>query len=79
MTKTANAPDNGASAATTAQNRREPLKLMEQVGSTTIEVSIHFSNTSKETLEDKIFRLILSQSGRPLGKPHGREAIENAS
>lgn len=58
MTTTANAPDNGARAALTARNGREPVKLLERIGSATVEVSIHFSNTSKETMEDKILRLI---------------------
>jgi hypothetical protein len=58
MTTTATAPDKGASAATTAQEGREPVKLLERVGSTTFEVTVHFSNTSKETIEDKILRLI---------------------
>lgn len=58
MTTTATKPISGLSAATTAQNEREPVKLLERVGSTTIEVSIHFSNTSKETMEEKILRLI---------------------
>jgi hypothetical protein len=58
MATTAAAPNNGASAATTAPQGREPVKLLERTGSTTIEVSIHFSNTSKETMGDKILRLI---------------------
>ena len=58
MYTTASTPDNGASAAATARERREPIKLLEQIGSTTIEMSIHFSKTSKETMEDKILRLI---------------------
>ena len=33
-----------------------------RIGSTTFEVTIRFSETSKETLEDKILRLILSDS-----------------
>jgi len=59
MTTTATAPDMGASAALTAQcEGREPLKLRERIGSTTFEVTVHFSNTSRETLEDKLLRLI---------------------
>ena len=45
--------------------RNEPVKLREQIGSTTYVVSIRFSETSKETLEDKILRLI------------GREGVAN--
>lgn len=39
-------------------NEAEPVKLLKRIGSTTYEVSVHFSNTSSETLEDKILRLI---------------------
>ena len=58
MTTTATAPDMGASAASTACNGSEPVKLRERIGSTTFEVTVHFSNTSAETLEDKLLRLI---------------------
>jgi len=67
MYTTASAPVTGASAATTAPKEREPIKLRERIGSTTIEVSIHFSNASKETMEDKILRLV------------GREVAKDAS
>ena len=36
----------------------EPHKLLKRIGSTTYEVSVHFSQTSKETAQDKILRLI---------------------
>ena len=36
----------------------EPVKLLERIGSTTFEVTIHFSETSNETMEDKLLRLI---------------------
>ena len=36
----------------------KPLKLLKRIGSTNYEVSVFFSNTSKETMEDKILRLI---------------------
>jgi hypothetical protein len=42
----------------------EPLKLLKQIGSTVYSVNIHFSTTSKETLEDKIIRLIESEVTR---------------
>jgi hypothetical protein len=34
------------------------MQLRERIGSTTYEVSIHFSETSKESMEDKILRLV---------------------
>jgi len=46
------------SAAWTSREGSEPVKLLERIDSTTYEVSIHFSETSKETLEDKLIRLI---------------------
>ena len=35
-----------------------PPMLLKRIGSTTYVVTVHFSKTSKETMEDKIFRLI---------------------
>jgi len=60
MRTTATAPKVGANAASTSRSNAgsEPVKLLERIGSTTIEISIHFSNSSKETMEDKILRLI---------------------
>lgn len=37
-----------------------PLRLTKQIGSTTYRVSVHFSKTSRETLGDKVVRLIQS-------------------
>lgn len=46
-------------AATTQGNAHaESVKLLERIGSTTFEVTVHFSKTSNETIEDKILRLI---------------------
>jgi hypothetical protein len=50
-------PEIGA-AKTPVKNGSEPVKLLKRIGSTTIEVTVHFSNTSKETLEDKLLRMI---------------------
>jgi hypothetical protein len=36
----------------------EPLTLLKRIGSTTFEVSVHFSTESEETLEDIILRLL---------------------
>jgi len=46
------------SVAMTSGNRSEPIKLMRRIGSTTVEVTVHFSNKSNETLEDKLLRMI---------------------
>jgi hypothetical protein len=37
---------------------KKPLRLTRRIGSTTYKVNVHFSRTSKETVGDKIFRLI---------------------
>lgn len=40
---------------------KQPTQLFrEEIGSTIYEVTIHFSETSKETLDDKVKRLILN-------------------
>jgi len=44
--------------ATTSVKKSEPTKLLRRIGSMTVEVTVHFSNTSKETLEDKLLRMI---------------------
>jgi hypothetical protein len=47
------------SAAKTAVNdEREPINLQKRIGSTTFVVSVRFSQTSDETIEDKILRFI---------------------
>jgi hypothetical protein len=45
-------------AKTAVTDEREPLTLQKRCGSTTYVVSIHFCEEAKETLEDKILRLI---------------------
>ena len=45
-------------AALTPQREGEPVKLLRRIGSATVEVTVHFSNTSHETLEDKLLRMI---------------------
>jgi hypothetical protein len=46
----------------------EPVKLLKRVGSTIYTVNIHFSKTSKETIKDKILRLIERDTISPLTK-----------
>jgi len=53
--QTANKSAAGISGSNTA---REPLNLLKRIGSTTYKVSVHFSETSKETMEDKLLRLM---------------------
>ena len=41
-----------------AEQTDKPLRLTKRIGSTTYKVSVHFSETSKETMGDKIIRLM---------------------
>jgi len=45
-------------AKTACSTEREPLTMQKRVGSTTYVVSVRFSQTSRETMQDKILRLI---------------------
>jgi hypothetical protein len=45
----------------TVKAKRKPLKFKQRIGSTEFTVSVHFSERSSETLEDKILRLIESE------------------
>ena len=48
---------------TTAQTTEQDAPvLVKKIGKTTYRVKIHFSETSKETMSDKIKRLILNDS-----------------
>lgn len=60
MTTTAVAPKMGAGAAMTqgSNTHAEPLMLLKRIGSTTFRVNVRFSSTSKETMEDKILRIV---------------------
>ena len=40
------------------ETQAEPHVLLKRIGSTTYRVAVHFSADSKETLENKILRLI---------------------
>jgi hypothetical protein len=51
------APTNGADAARTP-NEAEPVKLLRRIGSTTYEVTVHYSNTSKNTMADILRRVL---------------------
>ena len=46
------------SAATTTPRECEPIKLLKRIGSTTVEVTVHFSKTGNETMADITRRLL---------------------
>jgi len=41
---------------------QEPRRFVKRIGSTNYRVNVHFSQTSKETMNDKIIRLVKSES-----------------
>ena len=43
----------------------KPLLLTKRIGSTTYKVSVHFSQTSKEPMGDKIIRMIEKDAAKP--------------
>ena len=45
-------------AAIIVQNEREPVKLLKRIGSTTVEVTVHFSEEGSETMADIVRRLL---------------------
>jgi hypothetical protein len=53
------------SAARTQGNAHaEPVKIVKRIGSTTFVVAVHFSQTDRETIQDKVKRLIEQEVGR---------------
>jgi len=55
-------PTTETSAATTqGKAHAEPVTFSKRIGSTTFVVAVHYSRTSKETIQDKVFRLIESE------------------
>ena len=47
--------------AATENNQSEPPKYEKRIGSTVYRVTVHFSRTSTETIEDKLLRLMESE------------------
>ena len=47
----------------TAKEAAQPV-MVKKIGKTTYRVKIHFSTTSKETMSDKIKRLIMNDCGK---------------
>lgn len=45
----------------TATTQAEQPALVKQIGKTTYKVTVHFSETSKETMSDKIVRMLKSE------------------
>ena len=42
--------------------KNEPMRLTERIGQTTYKVNVHFSKTRKETIGDKIIRMIENEA-----------------
>ena len=56
--------DNAENNAAGAPAEQEVPMLRQVIGRTTYEVVLHFSQTSKETMADKVRRLILNDMGQ---------------
>lgn len=56
--------------ATKPEQPREARTFTKRIGSTTYRVGVHFSRTSRETMSDKVMRLIRNESasGEAAGK-----------
>ena len=52
---------NDVTNAATAQENVKPPTFQKRIGSTVYRVRVHFSETSKETIEDKLLRLMESE------------------
>ncbi len=52
---------NATSVATKPEPQAEPPILLKKIGSTTYSVAVRFSKTNKETVGDKLFRLIKNE------------------
>ena len=50
-----------SAAKTRSDAHAEPAMFYKRIGSTTYVVAVHFSRTSKETMQDKVLRLIESE------------------
>ena len=51
-----------SAAKTRSDAHAEPVMFYKRIGSTTYVVAVHFNQTGRETIEDKILRLIESEA-----------------
>ena len=61
--ETTNCAATAATSPLTAQGTQQPV-MVKRIGKTTYRVKLHFSETSKETMTDKIKRLILNDCAK---------------
>lgn len=61
MSNKASTPTNASPL--TVKEAKQP-DIVKKIGNTTYRVKIHFSTTSKETMSDKIKRLIMNDCGK---------------
>lgn len=57
-----------AGAETSGKGRTAPMTMLKRIGSTTYEVTVYLSLTSKETVNDKITRLIQNEAAEEAGE-----------
>ena len=55
-------------ATTEKEQSREYGVFTKRIGSTTYRVRVHFSNTSRETMDEKIIRLLRNEAARKVVK-----------
>ena len=60
---------------TTTTAKSEQPDFVKRIGNTTYKVNIHFSTTSKETMSDKIMRLIQNDTVAEIGKTASTSAF----
>ncbi|GHV47819.1 hypothetical protein FACS189499_05970 [Clostridia bacterium] len=61
MTTTTTSIEDSAAKTAEREFEREPLMLKKRIGSTDFIIAVRYSQTGKETFEDKILRLIESE------------------
>jgi hypothetical protein len=54
------------------------MKIERRIGSTDYIVNVRFSQSARETVGEKILKLILTPSGKPLGGPDESEVRDSA-
>jgi hypothetical protein len=56
---------NQAAAKTQGNAHAEPVNMRKRIGSTVYEVRLHFNQDAKETMEDKLLRLVRNDLNKP--------------
>ena len=57
-------------------NNAQSSRFYKRIGSTLYEVNVHFNEAAKETMEDKIFRLISNETLKKANKYANMEGLQ---